>query len=252
LRSHPDVQLPNKVKETFFFDRRFHRGLEWYEKHFSSHPGEKKVGEIAPSYFHREEVTRRISSLFPDCKILATLRNPAERLFSLYLHYLRSGYTDQSFERAIREKPELVDSGRYFSHVRRWKECFGNENCLLLFYEQLEVDPIAYMNQIYEFLDLRPRFAEESLSRKVNVRALPRFPVLATRVKRISNALRGPGAYGLVNMLKALGLKGLIFSGSKRPLPVMSDDESNMVREYLREEICKLERYLDVDLSHWK
>ena len=56
LINYQQVALPTTVKETFFFDRQFDRGLDWYYSHFEL-LGEKpkKVGEIAPSYFPFQE-----------------------------------------------------------------------------------------------------------------------------------------------------------------------------------------------------
>lgn len=252
LRTHQEIILPRKVKETFFFDRNFYKGRKWYEKQFPVDGHGKAVGEIAPSYFHCKEAPERASGAFPKCKISITLRHPAERVFSLYLHYLRNGYTDLPFSQASEKHPELISSGKYFSHISRWTHFFGRENCLFLFFKDLRLDPHQYMAKIYQFLNLEPHFVERSLSEKVNICVLPRHPLVAAYSKRLSNKVRKLGFYTLINFFKAIHLKQLLFSGSKRPLPTLSPDERKYVTNHFMKEICQLEEYLDVDLSHWK
>ena len=63
--------LPAPTKETRFFDKHFHRGIDWYRAHYAHVPTDRHVGEIAPTYFcfdrseraHRTHSAPRESSL---------------------------------------------------------------------------------------------------------------------------------------------------------------------------------------------
>ena len=91
LRQHPQCALPVKTKETFFFDRYFDRGLCWYERQFDVGREVRAVGEVAPSYFGYPDAPIRIAQLFPDARLIITLRNPIERAWSHFLHLWRKG-----------------------------------------------------------------------------------------------------------------------------------------------------------------
>src|SRR5882762_7900481 len=47
--------LPAPTKETRFFDTHFHRGIDWYRSHFPTLPANRRIGEIAPTYFASHE-----------------------------------------------------------------------------------------------------------------------------------------------------------------------------------------------------
>ena len=251
FRSHPSVALPAKVKETFFFDRNFHKGLRWYEKHFSTKLGNKKRGEIAPSYFHCVEAPERISKVFPECLLVCTLRNPAKRLFSLYLHFLRGGYIERqnTFLTAIRRYPMLFDSSRYFTHLNRWIDAFGRNNVLITFYENLLINSKEYMLEIYRFIDVDPHFNEGDMLSKVNVSTLPAHPLLAKYLKKISGVLINCGCYRFVHFFRNPVLKKLFFAGG--PIPQMTHEEERIAGGYFKEEMDQLGRYLKLDLSVW-
>jgi hypothetical protein len=49
------VSLPRGVKETYFFDHFYAKGLNWYSHYFGDSADGHRVGEIAPTYFASAE-----------------------------------------------------------------------------------------------------------------------------------------------------------------------------------------------------
>jgi len=82
LRGH--VGLPEQTKETHFFARNYGRGIDWYAKHYCHCAAEAVVGEICASYFENLQARERIHANMPGCKIICTLRDPVDRLYSYY------------------------------------------------------------------------------------------------------------------------------------------------------------------------
>src|SRR5207245_11287355 len=82
LRGH--VGLPRDVKETHFFARNYRQGLTWYERHFRHCAAEPVIGEICAAYFENPQARERIRTHLPKCRIICTLRDPVERLYSYY------------------------------------------------------------------------------------------------------------------------------------------------------------------------
>ncbi len=88
LMQHPSVthRLP---KELHFFTLNYDKGLDWYLSQFESSQGNNGnrdllIGEASPSYLTSKETPKLIYQLFPDVKIIISLRNPTDRApFSL-------------------------------------------------------------------------------------------------------------------------------------------------------------------------
>ena len=78
LKSWDDVCLPTDVKETFFFDRRFTKGLGWYSRHFRGCQASKFriTVEVGPSYFHSEKAPARIRDVLGQIPLIVIYRNP--------------------------------------------------------------------------------------------------------------------------------------------------------------------------------
>ncbi len=92
LAAHPGIKLARNTKETVFFADYYDRGLGWYEKFFEGLDGAAAIGEVSNTYFFTPEAPARIAAAVPKVKLIAFLRNPVERVVSLYLFRLRNGW----------------------------------------------------------------------------------------------------------------------------------------------------------------
>ncbi len=254
LETHPNVVVPTGVKETFFFDRRYRRGIDWYARHFRvTSTATMRVVEVAPSYFHHPELPSRVLKELGAIPLLCTLRNPAERSYSLYLLLRSYGLTRGEFRAAARQHPEILDTSRYGAHAARWIKYFGRDQIQFLFQETLASDPDEYARQICEHLDVPTVSIDESLAAPVNRPSVPSSERLARLALRASELARGVGAYPLVALAKRLGLKRLCYGqpgGSN--LPRLTAADRRWIYNEVAAEIDALETLLDVDLSHWK
>lgn len=82
---HPEISGPtNKKKELHFFSRysRWKRGVHFYKNHFLNN--NKIILEGTPVYILKEEFIRRMHSVVPNAKIIITLRDPVDRVYSQY------------------------------------------------------------------------------------------------------------------------------------------------------------------------
>jgi len=92
---HQFANWPRLHPDDFRTKTKYDRGLDWYRKQFrSAQPSHRVVGEVCPDYLTSAEAPRRIRScLGPDVRLMVTLRDPAERAFSAYLHRRKHGLT---------------------------------------------------------------------------------------------------------------------------------------------------------------
>lgn len=253
FEGHPGVCLPRGMKETFFFDRRFERGVGWYAGLFKG-AADRLPLELAPSYFHQVEVVERVVQTLGQPAILVVLREPVQRSFSLYLHYRRYARTTAPLRQAVQEFPEILTSSHYATHLSRWFEAFGRERVLVSFTEDLGDDADRFVAAVCRHFGLDAVDVPAELrERRVYRAAVPASATLAAGAKRIADALRDAGAYGVVNLGKRLGLKRVFFGkpgGSN--VPQLQADDAAWMREQLAGEVAELERMLGIDLSRWK
>jgi hypothetical protein len=139
-------------------------GLDPYMEKFSEAGSEHLIGEKSPSYLSSYEAPERIAKHFPQVKLIANLRNPAERAYSAYWHGRRVGAIDPSvtFAQSIQTyqenhgKPygDLVSPGFYSSHLTRHLNFFPKDQLLVLDFDKLLSSPETELLKSLAFLGL--------------------------------------------------------------------------------------------------
>jgi len=252
LRDH--VGLPEQVKETQFFVWNYSLGVEWYQKFFVGCDPERPVGEIAPTYFDQPAARGRIATLIPDCKIVCSLRDPVERVYSQYKTWHRSGLVKESFDYDKHHK-RLGANGSYASNVKAWQEAFGTENVLVQFYKDLVADRQSYLDAVCRFIGVplievrETGWAEE---RVAAAEELPRSLTLARFGGRLRTwATRHPSLRLAGSMESGKPLWRFFFAGGPK-YPRLDPNEEARLRERLKPEVEALENLLGRDLTDWK
>jgi hypothetical protein len=185
LVMHPQVAEPLK-KEVHYFDRNFHKGVNWYRMHFPTSAymeqhskGSKFVtGEASPYYLSHPLAAIRIRELLPKIKMIALLRNPIDRAISNYQHMVRLGIENETLERALEleqertagEREKLLSNGSFysfshhhFSYLARglyatelepWFDHFPKEQFLITSSEAFYANPAQVFTKSLEFIGL--------------------------------------------------------------------------------------------------
>lgn len=251
LRQHPLCYVP-PVKDIYFFDRHYDRGLDWYLKFFEAAPeGVLAAGELSHDYLFSPQAADRIAHDLPEVKLLTSLRDPAERAFSHYLYMIRSGRTRLDFTAALERFPELIENSRYFKHLSAYLDRFKRDRILVLYFDALQADPRGFASDVFNFIGI-PAADEIDFEQRVLPAARPRNFALARALKTGARLARGIGMTRLVGMVK----RGPMTSLAYRPYtladrPQMDLETRMRLVETLRPEVEKLESALDVDLSRW-
>ena len=115
LREHLEIYLPEQ-KQSYFFDRNYDRGMDWYLGRFDAvNTKHKAVGEVATGYSLPHAVQNMAKHL-PHVKIIMAMRNPIERAYSNYrVRYVEEGWS--SFEDALEKSPDLLERGQYADQI---------------------------------------------------------------------------------------------------------------------------------------
>ncbi len=193
------VDMPEGVKEPQFFSTFYDKGIDWYARHFRNATGKRPVGEISPPYFFHADTPERVKIHIPNCKIVATMRNPVDRIYSVYKlmrHYgwVRRGTLDE----VLQTRPDLGGGNRYASHLETWFDTFGRENVLVTMYDELRDDPQEYLNRVCDFIGVTAncaRAARRSQRRRELVRS--RTEESPARGRRVPADVLAQGTSGL-------------------------------------------------------
>lgn len=200
LRQHPDIYFP-KQKELYFFCTDFSFKLRQmshkeYLSCFYQSEGFQWRGEATPFYLLSQDAPHRIYAMSPEARVIITLRNPVDMMYSLHSQLLYTGAeTISSFEEALAIEPRRrlgqdVPSTAAFSErllyrsiadyprqLQRYMEVFDTNQILILVYEELFQDIHRHYDDILSFLGLTST-GKTSFS-VVNPNKTARFPLLS-------------------------------------------------------------------------
>lgn len=244
LRERGDVSLPVQTKETFFFDKVFDKGADWYFSLFDRGPDKKICVEVAPSLFHKPEAARRAAEVLGDALIICTVRNPIDRAVSHYFHYRKEGEPRRKLADMVRHKPDIISPGLYSRNLQYWQDAFGADRVVCLFYDDLRLEPLKFCAELCRVLGL-PYIppSEAILHTAINEAGVPRNRVVARLVRRATEAVRFAGGHAIVNALKGDRLKSLVFGGGGQ-----FEEE----RKAIRQEAETLLPYFEADASRFE
>lgn len=256
LYEHPEICAP--IKEIHFFSRpRFEQGMEWYESHFKKCNTDAITGEFSTSYLYSEDAPERIKKMYPNVKLIAILRNPVDRAYSQYRNTIKAGHIDPkvSFETYSRSEESVQKQGLYSEQLQRYLKLFPREQMLILIYEDIKKDPIAFMKRIYQFLGVDDTFVSSMVNDEINVARTPKLVGPERAMHHIAEFLRSHGFDRFVHMIRKTGITEGIRAlntkeGANRSEPLPFD-----VVAYKRlfvEDVTSLSSLLDRDMrTEW-
>lgn len=264
LDQHPQVFIC-PIKETNFFacedalDRSWKAGgdsphppryriktLEAYEALFSDVSNEIAIGEASPRYFSCPTTPQRIRECIPDVKLVASLRNPADRAFSGFLMRVRKGRTEMKIRERLAPESHHVREGFYYSSLKRYFDIFPRERIKICLFEDFKKNPAKIVTELFDFLGVNTDFVPDTSIRH-NSAGIPKFRFLnrlffdPTLIRTAKSVLPSSAQ----RMAKRVQKQNV-----KPPPPFPADLRAELLALY-REDVLKLEVLLDRDLSIW-
>jgi len=250
LQRHPQVFL-TPAKGLYFFDRYFDRGLPWYMSQFeAARPDHLVRGEVCQDYLAHPDAAERMARSLSDVKLMVTLRDPADRAFSSYLHMLRSGWRAGTFLEALTRYPELLSHGRYGTQLERFRNRFGRASMHIAAFDDLQADPQAFLDSLTAWLGLAPVRLDQALCQPVLPAGRARSVVLSRIVSRGAHLLREHDAGALVGRVKRLPLvQSTLYKPLNDDRPQMTSEERAFVRGRLADEVRMIDEVYHLDLA---
>ena len=190
------VKEPNYFSSATIPDDHFRgpiRDKKKYLSLFEKAKDEKIIGESSPQYLRDPQTPKLIHQIVPQAKILISLRDPVERLYSRYLMHIRnvrkkttfSEEIDLVFNKKTDKKYDylIMDTSLYLENVKRYLKIFGNKQVKIIIFEEFIKNTKETINDILKFLDIKYEF--QNLKFEVyNKSGINRGGFLARNIRR--------------------------------------------------------------------
>jgi hypothetical protein len=268
LREHPEICFPKSAKELHFFNKRHIaygnkaenksyevKGIKWFIKQFRHCKKNQKKGEFSVSYLYDIVACRRLKKHFPNIKIIVSLRNPIDMIYSGYLHGKRYGDYSKSFEEVIKEDSYLPEKGFYAKYLPNYLKNF--KNIKIIFIEDIKKNPKKVIKEVYSFLGVDKNFTPPSIySREINIRGEAKFPLLNKIITRTNHFVRKNNLNFILKIISIFHLENLfekirMKNVKKSKIEKMKPETRKKLVGFYKKDIEKLEKITKKNLSHW-
>jgi hypothetical protein len=273
LGQHPQVFMATVKEIEFWKLSDAENRLDEYGAHFKGARNAKAIGEFSVRYLSFPGVPERLKRVLPETRLLVSLRNPIEQVYSNYWHLQRQNFglhdpaaAPRSIDDAIRGYEDfLLGPARYATHLARWLDYFPREQFLILRFDDIQKQPREVLRETFTFLDVDPAFEPPSLTEKGSAMrhgTSPRSESAARLHGKIYGGLvRGiytpmkklfgtRNAMQLKDALRVRPLMERLFM--RRGYPAMSPQTRTLLAEKLSPEIEELSRLTGMNFEPWK
>ena len=222
------------------------KSLDEYEAAFAGATDELAIGEVSEHCLRSPTAARRMRELLPDVKVIASLRNPAERAFSGFLMRTRRGEPVGTAYEELTPTASHVKEGFYYTRLKRYFDEFPREQLKIFLFDDFRRDTAGIMAELFDFVGVDASFTPDTSSR-YNPANVPKSRLVNRvfyhpRVMRTAKTVIPVSAHGLAKRARQLNL---------RTPPTLPDDLRARLLEIYREDILRLEELLERDLSIW-
>lgn len=252
LRQHPALFLPQTKAINYFwteageYGRAVPADLGAYERAFWGSPSGAILGEVSPHYLCSAGAAAKIATDLPQVRLVVSLRDPAERAWSDYLHRTKILHEHRPFEAAVAPGARCFEWGLYHQPLRRFYDTFGRERIHVLLHDELLVDTPGTLRKLLTFLGADPDVPIDT-SERHNRAAVPRSHAL--------NRLLWPAAVKASELLpeqrRGSGIAARVLALSYRQPPPFPPAARQSLQRRYAQDVLDTEALIERDLSHW-
>ena len=264
LKDIPQI-LMSEVKEPNYFSKatvpdnhtiKPIRNKKKYLDLFKNADKNKILGEASTQYLADPEAPKLIHEVAPDAKILISIRDPAERIFSGYLMGRRLGTAKLSFreelEKEINGKADPAktrlrsDVGFYSGHIKRYLDIFGPKQVKIIIFEEFTKNPKGNVEDVLNFLGINHTFSN-FVNEKRNPFAVSRGPI--SRKIRRSKIVHQVADKTFPASARKYVRENIL--EKKQPKPKMEPSDKEFLINFYKDDVKKLEDLLGKKMP-WK
>ena len=262
LFQHPEIFM-SKVKEPRYFAVKDNSSIDiskapWkgtitslqdYQKLFLDVKDEKAIGEASPLYLGWSEISaENILFDIPQVRLIAVLRQPADRAFSHFLHDKRHGLIKKdSFDDYLKnhKKNKYINLGMYHQLLQPYYARFNTEQIRIFLFDDLKNNISDVLENIFCFLGVDKNIKVDT-RKKYNTSATPRNLFLdkiygSKIIRKLSRVF--PDSVGTTaQKLYQSNLHYSILDSSTR---------KELTEEFFKDDILLTGNLIGRNLSHW-
>ena len=242
-----------------FVKQRKHAEAHTYEILFDKVMGRKYMGESS-HYIYHPQVARAIHDDCPNARIIVSLRNPIERLYSEYMLYRRQGKdVEETFAEFVNNNSSFSHDGKilitdspkirkslYFDSLVEWVNVFGRDQVKIILFEDFISDYLQVCESIFSWLGVDPTFTPIPIHAQQG--GTPKSGTIFYGVEKSKLKLK---------LLKRImppkvrdRLRAVWYQVSLEKGTIDESTRVFLLKAY-REDITNLEREFQLDLSTW-
>ena len=276
LKQHPAIYMaPRKEPHFFSAEEKQHCcegpgdyqqetiDVKDYEALFEGARDETALGEASNSTLYFPVAIEKIKQHVPQAKLIAMLRQPADRAFSAYMHLRRDGReTVEDFAEALALEEKRMalkwskmwyyrTAGLYYTQLKRFYDAFPHDQIRVYLYDDFAAKPLGVVQDIFRFLDVDPLF-EPDLEIRANQSGVPKYPRLNAAIGKIFDR-PNPLRYVSRKLIPEDRRRHFTLHMRSRNLvkQTIPPDVRRDLTDSLRDEILNLQDLIGRDLSNW-
>lgn len=201
LGAHPSIFIA-QGKELRFFDTNYSKGLTWYQSHFDDAPEDSLCGEASPWYMFDPVTIDRMYEHLPGAQVIASLREPSERVWSHYWMRRERDLESRPFEEVLDSEFQILEregelstdlfylrGSLYAPYLRSVYEHYPRDNVHVLIFEHLITSPRKVYESLCEALGVDTGVHPDILGEPINAYVQFRSVWLRNVAKRTGNRL---------------------------------------------------------------
>ena len=230
---------------------------EQYLALFRNSTHETAIGDASTSYLYSTVAAKNIFNFNPASKIIIIIRQPVQRMYSHYLMDRRMAVTNLEFEEALLadknnkskswgSKSLYYELSEYYEQVKRYYDLFPSTQIMVIRSEELREDARSTIKKIFQFLEIDDQF-EPNLKQLFNSGVLPRNSFVSKIIA--NNYFRIRIRQFISNKSIKIFIKSLLFK--KTSEENLSEKTNRTLHEYFKDDITKLSKLINIDLSKW-
>lgn len=253
LSGHPDI-CACELKEPKFFlgnDLQIEKEMDQYHSLFKGKRRYKMEASVQYSVPENDgRVYEKIHKYNPEAKILYIIRNPIHRIESNHWHAFNVGLSKIRDVNASIFSNNNIEASSYFRNIKPFMDVFGKEQVLILLYDDLKNEVDYIRKQLSSFLEIEISQFGAEIS-KINVSK-------GSKRKNLG-WLKWADNYLIFSLLKKMvppKFKPRIITlisdtMSLKSRPQLNEKSIKAIRAHLKQDIMKMEKLLDRNLSAW-
>lgn len=263
LKTHARVYLPPVIKESRFFvydldDPNRRKKIirprpvtmkDYMSLYDGANDQHSAIGDVSPQYISSNVAHRQIFNFAPNAKIISTLRNPADRVYSLYNLAQQRTRTSGNFIDEFRDNVDqrLVERGYMYENFKRYVDTFSSQQLLVLRFKSLVTELDITRTKVCDHLEIDEKDFQGFSQPAKNASGIARFPVMH---KIYSNLRTSTALQKLIPNAIKRRASDAWHSSLNQPRKISSEERAELL-EFYREDSLKLQDLLDINLEDW-